>query len=417
MYAGTQLAGILTGLFRRGRGGDASRRGRLKIAHVTPYDLAVRGGVNASAVEFVRRQRELGHQVDLIGSASADPAERAALPPWRRVDSWIVRVPANGSVAALAVPRSPGPDGDVAAILAAGRYDVLVYHEPALPLAGAVLGLSTAANVGTMHAFSEPLRLPPSLTDLAGLWLSRLHRTIAVSSAAAAFAASYLDVPYTIIPNGIEVPKPAPGRPAPGPGASPGVLFLGRPEPRKGLDVLLEAFRLLRRSVPRARLLVAGDGTPEQWAPYQDRARRLGILEATSFLGRVGEPEKRALFASAAVYASPATGGESQGVVLLESMALGTPVVASDIPGYRTVITPGRDGLLVPPGDPEGLADAFRRVLGDPGLAGRLAAAGRATVERQYDWRVVLPRHLSVYREAIAAAARPAEPAAAMAAA
>jgi phosphatidylinositol alpha-mannosyltransferase len=132
-------------------------------------------------------------------------------------------------------------------------------------------------------------------------------------------------------------------------------------------------------------------------------AEELDIAEATVFVGRVSEAEKRALFARSAVFCSPASGGESQGVVLLESMALGTPVVASDIAGYRTVINPGSDGLLARPGDPAALAAEIRRVLSDPQLGARLAAAGRATVERRYDWRIVIPQHVAEYRAAIRA--------------
>jgi phosphatidylinositol alpha-mannosyltransferase len=377
----------------------------MKIAHVTPYDLSVRGGVNASVVELVRRQGAVGHEVDLIGGASADPAD---VPNWKRVRSMIISVPANGSVAALAIPTAAGPGSELERLAARGAYDVLVVHEPVLPLGLAMLDVSRSTNVGVVHAYSETLgtvtRLvtsfaPPGLVRRSAPWVRKLHHVIAVSSAAREFASSYLGGDYEVVPNGIEVrylTGRAPDRAT--------IFFLGRPEPRKGLDVLLHALPFVRRDVPTARLVVAGDGTPDQWARYRDLADALGIASAVSFVGRVSENEKAALFSRATVYASPATGGESQGIVLLEAMAQGVPVVASDIAGYRTVITNGSDGLLVRPSDPIALAQEVARVLGDPTLAGGLSASARAAVERTYDWRVVIPRHITAYRNANLAA-------------
>lgn len=377
----------------------------MRIAHVTPYDLAVRGGVNASVVELVRRQSAQGHSVDLIGGASAD---RDDVPNWKRVRSIVVNVPANGSVAALAVPKDGGPGSELERLVVSGGYDVMVVHEPALPLGMAMLIVSKSANVGVFHAYSETLgavaRKIGALSPVHGVgafspWLQKIDRRIAVSVAAKEFASTYLHAEYALIPNGIDVPE----RAARSPSAS-GILFLARPEPRKGLDVLLRAVPIVLRTVPEATLVVAGDGTAEQWKPYRALATELGVDREVAVAGRVSEVRKRALFASGAVFASPARGGESQGVVLLESMALGTPVVASDIAGYRTVITTGSDGLLVSPNDPPSLADALVRVLSDPALATRLSANGRATVERTYDWRVVIPQHSDVYGEAINAA-------------
>lgn len=373
---------------------------RPRIAHVTPYDLAIRGGVNASVVKLVREERALGHAVDLIGGTSMDSAD---LPHWRRVPAVIVPIPANGSVAALAIPTDAGPGGALER-LACG-YDVLVLHEPALPLGQAVLDVSRSANVGVMHAYSETLLLAAQLARVftsrraisaLSPWLRRLDRRIAVSTAARDFAASYLGGDYTLILNGIDAPERITRTPD-----DSTILFLGRPESRKGLDVLLGALPIVLRTHTAARLVVAGDGTEAQWAPYRDRVHELGVDHAVTFAGRVSEAEKRELFARATVYVSPATGGESQGVVLLEAMALGAPVVASDIAGYRTVITNGTDGVLVRPDDPAALADGIGRVLSDPSLGARLADRGRDTVARTYDWRVVVPRHLEVYAAAM----------------
>lgn len=377
----------------------------MKIAHVTPYDLSIRGGVNASVVELVRRQRMLGHEVGLIGGASADLAD---VPNWTRVRSKVVSVPANGSIAALAIPTDGGPGSELERLVTRRAYEVLVVHEPALPLGLAMLDVARSANVGVMHAYSENLEAitrllasfaPPALVRTMVPWVRKLHHVIAVSTAAKDFASSYLAGDYEIIPNGIVVPDSAWRAPDPAT-----ILFLGRPEPRKGLDVLIRALPLIRRDVPTAHLVVAGDGTPDQWTVYRDLADTLDMAQAISFVGRVSESDKAALFSGATVYVSPATGGESQGIVLLEAMARGAPVVASDIAGYRTVITSGNDGLLVRPSDPHALAREVARVLGNTTLGGRLSATARETVKRDYDWRVVIPKHITAYRNAIDAA-------------
>jgi phosphatidylinositol alpha-mannosyltransferase len=388
----TDPVGPLPGL----DGSKASDRA-LRIAHVTPYDLAVSGGVNATVRELVIRQRSLGHVVDVIGGASA---ESLAIPHWRRIRTAVLSVPANGSMAALCLPMAPEEGGDIDQILKQGQYDVLVLHEPSLPMCTLALRLSTCANVGTMHAYSDTLRPSARLMRLLAPPLDRLHRCIAVSDAARTHAMTYLDIPYAVIPNGIDVSdSPAPAR-----RATAEVLFVGRPEPRKGLDALLQALPVLRRWVPNAHLVIAGDGASEDWAPYRTLARQLGPTDAVSFLGRVSNADKRRLFERATVFCSPATGGESQGVVLLEALAQRTPVVATNIAGYRTVITPGVNGLLVPVSRPDHLANGLRRVLQDPELASRLAAAGRQTVEQTYAWSTVIPRLLAEYRAAVAAA-------------
>ncbi|HYY54577.1 MAG TPA: glycosyltransferase family 4 protein [Candidatus Dormibacteraeota bacterium] len=363
----------------------------MRIAHITPYDLAAPGGVNATVVQLVARQRAFGHEVDLIGGASAVvPLER-----WRRLRSWIARVPVNGSVASLAIATSP--DTELVEIMASGRYDVVVAHEPALPLSAMALALSTGARVAVLHAFSETAPAAPPFVQRIAPALLQLDRAIAVSTAARDFASRYLDMPCTIIPNGVDVPERVSFDRS---GAT--LLFLGRPEPRKGLATLLAAVAILRRTVPDLTLVVAGAGSDDQWAEYRARADALGVADATRFVGRVDEAAKARLFREAAAFCSPATGGESQGVVLLEAMAHGTPVVASDIAGYRTVISNEHDGLLVPAGDAGALADALARVLGNRILSRRIAARARDTVAREYDWRVVVPRHLDVYREAVA---------------
>jgi phosphatidylinositol alpha-mannosyltransferase len=162
----------------------------------------------------------------------------------------------------------------------------------------------------------------------------------------------------------------------------PNVLFVGRHEPRKGLLDLLKAHRILRRTGGKSRLLIVGSGPQEREARRYVATRGLNGVE---FLGRVSDDEKAQLYKTADVYVSPATGGESFGIVLLEAMAAGTPIVASDIHGYKGVVRRGREGLLVPPRQPRELAVAIDRLLGDPALRERMGASGRARAE-EFSW-------------------------------
>ncbi len=159
-------------------------------------------------------------------------------------------------------------------------------------------------------------------------------------------------------------------------------LFVGRHEPRKGLLHLLKAQRILRKAGYGTRLLVVGSGPQEREARRYVATRG---LQGVVFLGRVSDAEKAQLFRTADIYVSPATGGESFGIVLLEAMAAGTPIVASDIHGYKGVVRRGREGLLVPPRDSKGLADAITRLLDDPVLRAQMGSAGQARAE-EFSW-------------------------------
>jgi phosphatidylinositol alpha-mannosyltransferase len=163
------------------------------------------------------------------------------------------------------------------------------------------------------------------------------------------------------------------------------ILFVGRFEARKGLLDLLKAYRILRKTGCQCRLLVVGSGPQEREARRYVLTRRLGGVE---FLGRVSDDEKAQLFKTADVYVSPATGGESFGIVLLESMAAGTPIVCSDIHGYKGVVRRGREGLLVPPRKPKAIAEAIGQLLADDRLHAEMAANGRLRAE-EFSWKRV----------------------------
>jgi len=217
-----------------------------------------------------------------------------------------------------------------------------------------------------------------------------------VSQAACDAVARYFPGNYTIIPNGIDYERFAGAEPLPAyADGRPTVLFIGRLEKRKGFQHLLEAFGRVRMEVPNARLLVAGAYSKEDKEPFVYQARREGI-GGVRFVGYVPQQSKHRLLRSCDVCCVPSTGYESFGIVLLEAMAAGRPLVASDIPGYRSVLTHGREGLLVEPGDPQALAVALLQLLRDPDLRARMGAQGRETA-RAYTWEKVAGRLMSLY--------------------
>jgi phosphatidylinositol alpha-mannosyltransferase len=219
-----------------------------------------------------------------------------------------------------------------------------------------------------------------------GRYASRLHGRIAVSAAARHFIDRYFPGDYKVIPNGVDVERYRRAVPiARWEDGTRNILFLGRFEPRKGLLEMLKAYRVLRSTKCDCRLLVVGSGPQDREARRYVMTRRLGDVE---FLGRVGDDEKAALYRTADVFVSPATGGESFGIVLLEAMAAGTPVVCSDIHGYKGVVRRGREGLLVPPRKPKALAAAIAHLFGDPEMSARMGAAGRQRAE-EFSWERV----------------------------
>ena len=198
-----------------------------------------------------------------------------------------------------------------------------------------------------------------------------------------------------MIPNGVDVDRFQRAVPvARWQDGTRNILFVGRFEPRKGTLDMLKAYRILRQTGCDCRLLMVGGGPQEREARRYVATRRLRGVE---FLGRVSDDERDQLFRTADVYVSPATGRESFGIVLLEAMSAGTPIVASDIHGYKGVVRRGREGLLVPPREPKAVASSIARVLGDPALAADMAAAGRARAE-EFSWPRVTGKVEEYYR-------------------
>ncbi len=307
-------------------------------------------------------------------------------------------VPANGSVSNLAV--FPESVVRLRSELRAGRFDVVHVHEPITPVvAWDACSFDGAPVVGTFHAYSTKW-LPNSIGTLLGARriFSKLHARIAVSEAARWTGERYFGGRYEVIPNGVDLAA-APRGPKPSDDHFK-IVFVGRDDARKGLPVLLAAFAGLREHVP-ARLQLIGAST-EAMAPFV--ADLNGDTDDVEFLGSVDDAELWQRLHGADVLCAPSLGGESFGMVLIEAFAAGTPVVASDIGGYRDVVTNGRDGILVPPAQPLELAEALRSLYLDSAGRAQMQAAARQRAG-DFAWPRVANQVAAVYQRVLEAPA------------
>jgi len=376
----------------------------VKIGLVSPYDFASPGGVNDHVRNLAVELQSLGHESRIFAPSSrTDVGFDAAR--FYRIGTPI-SIPVNDSVARITLSFHLA--NQVAAIVADEGLDVLHFHEPLLPaLPLTMLRMSTTANVGTFHAFAHshvgyfygrPFLQP---------YLERLHRAIAVSEPARAFVGRYFpDFPMRVIPNGVDLDVYKPG-------LSPirhlrdesvNILFVGRLEKRKGLGDLLRAYRALSSRVHNTRLIIVGDGPLRgRVESYIARHRLDNVVMA----GYVPNSVKPRYYNSADIFCAPATGAESFGIVLLEALASGLPVVASEVEGYMAVLEPGRDSITVPPKNWRELAASLVILARDAELRARLSAYAIEKA-RRYSWKLVASEVVEVYVEARKAlAARP----------
>ncbi len=378
----------------------------MRIALVSPYSWSYQGGVNRHVESLAEEFLGRGHDVRVL--APFDPpgrvsrllhraaAERRQVPDYLTPLGRTVGFSANGSVSNLA----PFPLGGVAAPRRAvreGGFDVIHVHEPLVPLVGwnATLGARTPV-VGTFHAYSTK-PVPNHIANAVGArrLFNRLSARIAVSEAAAWTGRRWFGGEYTIIPNGVDV-EAVPSTPAPA-SEELRLLFVGRPEERKGLPILLTAFSALVEHVP-CRLSVIG-------AEREDVLRYLAdpdLIRWIDIHGRVSGERLWGELHRADVLCAPSLSGESFGMVLTEAFAAGTPVIASAIAGYSDVVSDGVDGVLVPPGDPQRLAEELQRAHHEPERLRAMGDAARRSAQR-YAWPRVADDVTKVYEEALSA--------------
>ncbi len=367
----------------------------LKIALVSPYDFAYPGGVAVHISYLEHHLGRMGHEVKVIAPASK------AIPGFgdRFISIGSPRpIPTSGSIARVTL--SPWLSKRVKAVLERERFDIIHLHEPLMPmLCTTVLRLSQAANIGTFHAcrgspgydFARPFG-----TWMLKRWFRKLHGKIAVSKPAMEFACSYFPGYYNIIPNGVDVGHFSPN-------VSPieefgdgklNILFVSRLEKRKGLNHLLEAFKQVKREIPNSRLIIVGPGTRLRRG-YEKEVKRSGLKDVV-FTGLVPYEELPRYYKTADVFCAPATGWESFGIILLEAMAMGKPVVASNIEGYARVLAHNVEGLLAPPGDKEMLTRALLSLLTDEALRREMGARGRVKA-LEYSWERIAQNVLKYY--------------------
>lgn len=366
----------------------------MKIALVSPYDFAYPGGVTAHIQQLAEHFIGAGHLAKILAPCSGEPEPINGVEVLRC--GRPVPVPTAGSVARISL--SVWQERRIKSLLRNEAFDVVHIHEPfaaVVPLVAA--HVSHSLTVGTFHAFSERTRLYRVGKYVLGRTARRLDGRIAVSQAALGYVRRHFPGDYTVIPNGIDVDRfaaPVPPPPEFQDGARH-IVFVGRMEKRKGLRYLLAAYSELKWDYPDLRLIVVGPGEPDT-----DSQRIMAERSLTDvvFAGRVSAEALPGYYQAADIFCTPATGRESFGIVLLEAMAAGTPIVASDIAGYSGVVTHGREGLLTPPRDEKALAGAIRVLLDDPAERRRMGETGRAEVEA-YRWERVAGRVLDFYRE------------------
>jgi phosphatidyl-myo-inositol alpha-mannosyltransferase len=405
----------------------------VRIALLSPYSWTYPGGVTRHLEALASELAALGHEPRVLAPFDPDDAlsrrlHRGARPQARSVgEDFIslgrtVGLPANGAVSNMAL--TPNAVFAMRRELRRGGYDVLHIHEPVVPALSwdALCSAGELPLVGTFHTYSEnQLTNGIAAVPLGGRRrMNRLHVRIAVSEAAAWTARRFYGGRYRIVPNGVHLPDACastdPGERDPGERArverayEPSgdgrrdpevrsreqklrILFIGQAVERKGLPILLRAFEALRDQIPATLTLVGADGDEVAHMMLDDRG--------VQALGKVSEERKLAELARAEVLCAPSLHGESFGMVLTEAFAAATPVIASDIPGYRDVVRDGRDGLLVPAGDALALAEALRCLALDRQRRARMAVCARERAER-FAWPHVAGEVLDCYEQAIA---------------
>lgn len=361
----------------------------MRVSLVCPYAWDRVGGVQSHVRALGDALTKRGHEIQVIAPSSLTLTHQVGGGGNVKLVGRAVGVPVNGSIA----PMTFGPLAatGVRAALQDFEPDVMHLHEPLIPsLSLLALMNGKAPAIGTFHASAESSVGYRLAKPLLGRALKRLEIRTAVSDAARELVGAYYPGDYVLTPNGVDRDRFATATPLDlGPGRK--VLFLGRLEQRKGLDVLIRAMSKLHDL--DARLIVAGKG-PEE-ARCRALADQLGV-DAT-FLGRLGEEELPRAYRSADVYCAPGLGGESFGIVLLEALAAGAPIVCSDLDGYRAVA--GEAAELVPPGQAEPLASALRRVLDDPGYALTLRDKGEP-IAHLFDWNSLVGKVEDLYASA-----------------
>ena len=378
----------------------------MNIGLVSIYDFGYPGGVNQHCTHLAQEFMQAGHRVRIIAPCSRPtpfPVADILIPLGRPLP-----IPTAGTTARLVLSMRLA--SKVKSLLEREDFDVLHLHEPLCPtLPTTILRQSRSINVGTFHAWHGSRRiLGTSAADrlytffntyVRNHWVSRLDEMIAVSDAAREFVGRHFPGNYRIIPNGIDLDYFSPT-------VKPieeyvdgklNILFVGRLEKRKGLKHLLAAYTKLKWDFPNIRLLVVGPGKLDP-----DSERLLGERNPKDVImvGGVSHEDLPRYYKTAEIFCAPATGKESFGIVLLEAMALGKPVIASNIRGYAGVMTDGVEGFLVAPKQEDELSEALASLIQDKSLRDEMGARGLISAQ-EYSWEKIANRVMDVYNNAL----------------
>lgn len=361
----------------------------MRIGIVCPYAWDIPGGVSAHVADLAEALIRMGHHVSVLA-----PAEFDELLPEYVVSTGKPRaVKYNGSVARLSF--GPLAARKVSKWLEDGEFDVLHVHEPLAPsLSVLACWAAKGPIVATWHSSMDKSRMMLTLSRLAQTAMEKVSARIAVSEAARATLIKHVGGDAVVIPNGVDIFSFDKAKPMFGwPGTNQSIVFLGRgDEPRKGLAVLVAAYPEIRKSHPNIRLLIAGPGEPKDNLKSLSREDR----DSVTVLGMVAPEDKASVLASGTIYVAPNTGGESFGIVLLEAMATGTPVVASDLEAFKRVLDDGHAGITFENENSADLARVVSDLLGNPTKRAELSALGKLRAA-EFDWSVVAKRIVDVY--------------------
>ena len=365
----------------------------MRIGIVTEYYYPSIGGVQEHVHHFAREARRLGHVVKVITSRMPDldvAGGEADQPDVLRI-AKSRPIFNNGSFGRVSC--GIGLSRAMRTTLDRERFDVVHVHCPLTPvLPYLAIQCATCPVVGTFHTRFEPGALFRMARSAQQRYLDRLDAAVAVSRACLVAFEGLLTADFRIIPNGVDVDRFRRGRRlARFDDGKLNVLWVGRPEPRNGLDQMISAFALLRQEV-EARLLVVGDGP--LLASYRAAVPR-ELEQDVVFAGALRD-ERPDWYATADVYCAPTTIA-SFGITLLEAMAAGKPILASDIDGFREVMRNGREGELLPPDQPRPWARALARLAREPQRAHAYGEQGRRTVSR-HAWPIVTSEVIGLYR-------------------
>ncbi|MGI5217468.1 glycosyltransferase family 4 protein [Nocardia sp. CA-290969] len=364
----------------------------MKIGMVCPYSFDVPGGVQAHVVELAQVFRERGHKVSVLAPAT----DGTELPDFVVSAGRAVAIPYNGSVARLSF--GPTAYTRIRKWIESNDFDVLHIHEPNAPsLSMLALKIAEGPIVATFHTSTTKSLILSTFQGVLRPYHEKISGRIAVSELARRWQVEALGSDAVEIPNGVDVQAFSRAPLLPGyPRAGGTVLFLGRyDEPRKGMQVLLGALPVLVARHPEVEVLVVGRGD-------EARLRREAgpLARHLRFLGQVSDLEKASAMRSADVYVAPNLGGESFGIILIEAMAAGTAVVASELDAFRRVLRDGAAGVLVPTGDSAALAEALSGLLTDDARRAELVRTATQVVA-SYDWPVVAEQILRVYETVV----------------